>query len=232
MEFEEIINDKEEREFYWDVGLKRYRYKDSGRLAPKKAILNLTKRRITDNQKDLENITEMLYDGDLRLEDWQRTAAKRLKTVHLESLLLGRGGLENVTDDDYLVIGRTLRSEYGYLRNFAREIKAGTVSREQAIARIKMYSRKSNRSYWYGQQKAHGNAKYMKRILAPVEHCADCKIYANMGIQPVGTLPLPTESCACGSNCRCSVIYYDEMPKNDSFEDAFVRFKNVINWVG
>ena len=221
-----------DREFIYNRETNRYRYKDSGRFAPKSAIINLTKKNIKNTEKELETITGLLFDGNMRLDDWQRTSAKTIKTLHLEHLLLGKGGVNNTNDSDYLAIGRDLRKEYGYLRQFAQDIKDGKVSRKQALTRVKMYGNKSRHAYWVGNDRAN-NKGWMKRNLGLTDiYCEDCLRYFSLGWQPRGTLPMPTEACQCRANCKCSVIYSKELPTEDSITDALTRFSRGFGFIG
>jgi len=230
-----IITDKEDREFRFDPTTGRYRYKDSGKLAPEQAILNLTRRRAEKAGRELESITDMLFKGDMDMESWQKTAAKKIKTMHVENSILGHGGEKYMNNSDFLKTGNTLKQEYKYLRRLSQQIKNGEISGAQAKNRIRQYARRSRASFWEGKEKRQKEAgmKWMKRILGVTDHhCADCLGYAAAGWQPIGTLPKPTRACACGANCLCSVKYAKEKPENDSLKEAYNRFRANIGWVG
>ena len=229
-DLELILRDAENREFIYDPRVNRYRYKDSGRLAPKQAIINLTRKRIRNTEKDLETITRMLFRDNMSLEDWQRSSAKNLKTLHLENRLIGAGGLNNITDEDYLQTGRTLKSEYRYLRRFAQDIKSGRITEKQAQNRIKAYAKKAQTSYWKAKN-SKNQKPFMRRRLSSAEHCPECVQYARLGWQPSGTLPMPGEASSCLYNCQCSVEYADELPNTDSIDMAFQRFKSATGWI-
>jgi hypothetical protein len=207
------------REFFYDKRTNRFRYSDTGRFAPREAILNLSKKNIKSAENQLVVLTDLLMDGRMRLDDWQRSVGSLIKTLHIENLLLGKGGINNTFANDYLSAGRELKKEYQYLKDFAQDIKDGTVSKSQALSRVKMYGRKSKLGYWLGLDVSNANKKYMRRILAPVEHCPECLQYGSMGWQLKGTLPLPTQACSCRSNCRCTVVYADSLPQGQTITD-------------
>ena len=39
-----------------------------------------------------------------------------------------------------------------------------------------------------------------------VHNCVDCQTFADMGWQPEGVLPIPTQRSRCNGNCRCTLI--------------------------
>jgi hypothetical protein len=177
----------------------------------------------------------MLYSGDMDIESWQKTAAKKIKTIHVENSILGHGGEKNMNSADFLKTGNNLKQEYKHLRRLSQQIKNGEISEAQAKSRIRQYSRRGKLSFWQGKEQREKEAgkKWMKRILGATDHhCADCLSYAAAGWQPIGTLPKPTQACACIANCLCSVKYAKEKPENDSLEEAYNRFRVCFGWVG
>ena len=211
-----------EQEVYWrdavyrtpdwsfDATIGRYRDKRTGRFLSKKEALDLTEASVGRAGQILDGLTESLTMGAMSLQDWQREVAKLLKTVHLAQFILGKGGAANTFPADYLVVARTLKSEYQYLDKFAADIASGRLSAAQIKARARLYVNKTRTSYWMGDAMAQDRATQpalMRRILAVAEHCPDCLAYAAAGWVPVGTLPMPCQACECGANCRCSVEY-------------------------
>ena len=46
-----------------------------------------------------------------------------------------------------------------------------------------------------------------RRCLLDRTTCEDCRRWAAMGWQAIGTLPLPGDRCQCLYNCRCALDY-------------------------
>jgi hypothetical protein len=196
----------------FDSTIGRYRDRSTGRFLSKREALALTERGILAAGRELQQITDLMLSGGIPLGDWQRRFAQLLKELHLGQYILGRGGAANVYPADFLAVARVLKEEYRYLDTFAREISLGKLSEAQLRARARLYLNKTTSSYWLGNATAQERASHpreMRRLLAPVEHCPDCLVYASAGWVPVGTLPMPGVNCQCGANCRCSVEYRD-----------------------
>lgn len=194
----------------YDTTTARYRNSLTGRFLSQADALALTQRSIAAASRELEAQVVALAQGLVTLADWQRQLALLLKQLHLGQFILGRGGIKHTTPADFLEVARILKGEYRYLDGFGQDLAAGRLSVAQAQARTKLYLAKSRLSFWAGQQQAQSQGPMpteMRRLLAPVIHCAECESYARAGWVPIGTLPMPTVDCSCRSNCRCSVEY-------------------------
>lgn len=199
-------------DFIWDTKAQRYKWVSNGKYLSRETMLSLTGKAIEASKQELRAIAQQLASGKLSLEDWQRQTAQQLKILHLQQAYLGRGGVDMMKPADFLAIARNLKDEYGYLRNFAKDINDGNLSEAQFLARLDMYAEKSRSSSALMSQVGHKEQGYyyMQRFLAPANNCMPCVEYAAKGIVPVGAIPLPTFDCFCRANCRCSVQYFKE----------------------
>lgn len=207
----------------WDTRAGRYRDRVTGKFISQQNLERLQRLHITLVERDITTIGELLKKGQLSLGGWQEATANALKTLHLHQYVLGRGGVAQVTPAEWLAVGRQLREQYTYLRNFAEDINRGysigangqqiPMTEGRFNARLKLYSQAGRISFEMGKQevaKRQGKA-FMRRFLGAAHHCPDCPRYARMGIQPIGVLPLPCTRCACRSNCKCICRYYNTL---------------------
>lgn len=187
----------------------RYR-RPNGQFMSNKAVASLVDGRIDTLGTNLRRFTEMLVDGNITLDQWQGSVRASLKNAHIQATVLGHGGRSGMGPREYGRIGQRLRAEYTYLERFARDIVAGRVSGAMALARVQLYAESVRSSYWEGttiRQEKQGYSM-MRRVLdSQAKHCSDCIRFASMGLRPIGSLPLPSQRCACGANCKCSVEY-------------------------
>lgn len=197
-------------EWTYDTTLGRYRNATTGRFLSEADALRLTRRTIAQADQQLQELMQQLDQQVITLPQWQRQVAALIKRLHLAQYILGRGGIRQTTPADFLEVARILKAEYRYLDGFARDLAAGRLSLAQASARARLYLAKTRLSYWSGQRRAQDQGPMpteMRRLLAPVDHCRECVLYAQAGWVPLGALPLPTVDCTCRSNCRCTVQY-------------------------
>ncbi len=197
-------------EWIYERGTGRYRNLKTGRFLSRNAVLGLVQGRINSLSSDIFQSGDDLITGRLTLNDWQRNVAEDLKKLWIQQFALGKGGVDRVTPEEWLSMGRVLKAQYAYLRRFAGDIATGRISEAQLQARLRLYVQASSFGFWAGQDAAERQKgkQFMRRILGVAEHCPDCLRYAEQGIQPIGSLPLPTVGCVCRANCRCSVRYY------------------------
>lgn len=207
----------------WDSKSGRYRDRSTGRFLSQQNLERLQGRHIALIKKDIDAIADLLLRRQISLETWQEATVKSLKTLHLHQMVLARGGMKQVTASDYLAVGRQLRSEYSYLKQFAIDVNRGyslndkgqqvPMTEMRFKARLSLYARSGRVSYEQGKQevaKSQGKP-FMQRFLGIAHHCDDCLRYAAMGVQPTGTLPLPTQRCRCRSHCKCFVRFYSTL---------------------
>lgn len=210
-------------ELFWkfDVKSGRYRYTDTGQFAPREAIMNLINGRVAIAKQEIGNITDNFTDGRISLKAWEKQIAEQLKFIHVQSAILGKGGIDKMQPEDWLKVARELKKQYYTgidestgkkfgLKQLVKEIKEGKVSSQQLKARLNLYANSGKLSYYeaISSQKKEQNYTLMKRVLGAVhKSCDECMSYASQGWQPIGLLPLPTQKCTCKNNCKCSVLY-------------------------
>jgi len=206
----DVVRQNAANPYTWDPRVKRYRDRAGGRFVSEKAIIALTEGRIERAKDELKELGSRLASGRINLDTFQVEMANQLKTLHLQQYILGRGGLKNMSDSDYLTVARRLKDEYSYLRKFAKDLRSGSQSEAQLKHRIELYAAHSKVSYLEAQQAVEKDAgsRFMRRLLGNCNpHCQDCLRYASQGWQPLGSLPLPGLKCQCGANCCCEVKY-------------------------
>ena len=195
--------------YEWSSKTLRYRDNATGKFISRQTANELSRQRIELLKTDLTTISQLLIDNKINLKTWQLETANALKILHSQQYVLGKGGLSQIRKEDYLAIGRELKIQYKYLRNFANDINNGNLTEGQFKARSRMYADAAIVSYHRGAAAAARRAGYShaKRILGIAEHCNDCLRYFSRGIVPLSELILPTQRCACRARCKCSVRY-------------------------
>ena len=195
-------------DFTWEKRERRYRNKATGKFISPNTVKALTLRRIELVTEELKIIGGLLSDGKITLGTWQKETAGVLKVLHAQQYLIGVGGSANIQKQDYLAIGRKLKEQYNFLRNFAIDLNRG-MSLAQFRHRLSLYAKAAKGSFFAGQRTAakRSGKTYVIRQLGEAEHCVECESYATQGMVPIDEAILPTEKCSCGPNCHCQLLY-------------------------
>lgn len=200
------------REFAFDRSSQRYRVTSGpgkGQYISAAAVRSLTERYIEQIKADISTVADKLIEGKISVTTWEETTARALKDLHANSYVLGRGGLAQMSQRDYGIIGQQLRSEYEYLRGFSQDILKGELSEAQLRDRLSLYIDAAYSSYERGRFESHQSNGFTweRRYRNSARSCTSCIVYAARGWQPLGSQPHIGEACECGNKCRCHKEY-------------------------
>ena len=193
-----------ETENPWQYEAKSRRYRDTrtGRFISSNQMIGLRDDFTDANGAWFREHAARLTNGEIDLQQWERQARGRLKSIHIDQYTLGRGARKSMTQADWGRVGHALRDQYAYLNQFAGEIATGTLTPAGIAARSTLYVEASTASYERGRAAAHNlvlpaypgdgstqcrvNCKCTWRItenedawdcywtLGQAEHCEDC----------------------------------------------------------
>jgi hypothetical protein len=206
---ETVMSTRMDANWSYDPVSGRYRG-ENGRFLGQKAVEALIDGRVGKLSTQLKDYTRRLSDGAITLDQWQGSVREVIKMAHIQSAVLGQGGRDALSASDYGRVGQKLRQEYRYLERFVRDLLSGAVSSASALNRIGLYAESIRSSYWEGTTARQEQQGYslMQRILdGQAQHCQDCIGYAQRGIVPIGSLPMPGQRCECRARCKCCIRY-------------------------
>lgn len=203
--------------FVFDPRSQKYRNLENGQYVAQ-SVVNpyLLEGYIEKRQDDFQKVTQALLDGSISVSSWESAVANELKSSHIVSYSLGRGGTKRLSSRDYGIIGARLRGEYSYLRGFSEDILAGKLSENQIRYRMSLYLEGLHTTYELARLESHraSGFRWEKWNRSAKESCDDCIEESNKGWIPIGgRTRRPGIGVACKSNCRCSVDYSAEITK-------------------
>lgn len=206
-------------QYSWNEVSGRYRDINTGRFVSQASVTAELERYLATAQNDMSANSIRLQSGSIDMLEWQLGMERNIKNVHTISAALARGGWAQMTQSDWGWVGRRIRDEYAYLRNFARQVADGTQPMDgRFLTRSRMYALAARSTFQEMRRRymrlSHG-AAFEQRVLTPgAEHCIGgqgrpgCVELANKGVQPVGTLP-PIGAAQCLSFCLCHFKFFD-----------------------
>ena len=206
--------------FSFEKKSQRYRFKTgdrAGQFVSKAKVRSLVEERIQQERDALDRLAANLVNESIRLQDFEKGVAKRLKNLHIQSYILGKGG-EGVYDNrvDKAAIAQKLETEYRYLRRFTEQIKRGELTEAQIRARTKSYGSAAYGTQQQGTAAGHkdNDYNYEKNILSAVENCWECEYLSYLGVVRIGQISRvqPPGTRICFANCRCHIEFYRDRP--------------------
>lgn len=112
----------------WLPELKRYRDLPTGQFVSADQVQVWVLDSMKASSSATDTLTSMLANKQVNLPGWQRAMREEVKQENIRQYILGRGGLEQMTQVDYGSLGGVLKREYAFLDNFADDIATGQLS--------------------------------------------------------------------------------------------------------
>ncbi len=193
-------------DFTFDPVSLRFREASTGRFVKQTAIYEARDTVIDAAAGQMKSLGLAFGNKTINAAEFETRMMELIKTTHIASMVLARGGFEQMSAADYGFAGAQIKKQYEYLRGFVRE--AGTLTANQIQARAALYGEALRPTYWAMQNRTReqSGATRAKRMLTAADHCAGCVAEAARGFVPVADLA-PIGTADCRVRCRCYVIY-------------------------
>jgi hypothetical protein len=159
----------------------------------------------------VRTLAEQLRAGQITVEEWELAMRGMAKEVHLYNAAAARGGWAQLGDDDYGRVGRIVRDEYAWIRNFRTEIEDGYPLDGRFLRRVELYAQAGRETFHKVERQVQleqGNT-LERSILGAADHCegeGSCVEQAARGWVLVGQL-IAIGQRLCGRRCKCSIEY-------------------------
>lgn len=192
----------------FDEATGRYRA-SSGRFLPSSVIRSYLDRTIQNHRRVIDQITESFRARDITLGQWERQMRTELKSIHVYSGMLAKGGRMQLSQSDFGVIGRRVRDEYEALRARADAVESGKQAPDGSLAqRARMYGNAGRGTFHIIERRdmERRGFAFERNVLGPSDHCAGCVGETARGLVPIGEL-VPIGARTCLTNCRCQIVY-------------------------
>lgn len=189
--------------FSYSQSARQYRDNTTGRFLSTEQARGLIEQQIVAIGQDISTIGDLLVRDLISVSTWEEQTAIALKTLHIQSYVLGKGGMRQMGDTDYRNLTDKLQYQFLKLRGFSQDIINEGMSEAQFKARLQLYSNAARSSYENGRRAAHGAGWLERRVLSRDNNCDPCINHSGRGWQPSGFLPGIGEQCDCMARCNC-----------------------------
>ena len=191
-------------QYLWNEAAHNYIDRKTGRFVSRQAVRDQLDNVIDASSQVMRAVSQQLRDGDISLAEWQTQMMQQIKTTHLASGVMQRGGWQQMTQADFGRVGQIVRREYGFLRALAGDIASGKQKLDGTLARrAALYGqqgRPTSLAFWDSTAAQRGFDEE-RSVLQPAEHCTECISEDAKGFQPLGQM-IPIGSRICRSNDR------------------------------
>lgn len=195
-------------EYRWDRQSGRYRNASTGRFVPPSQVRAWLDFALDAATGRINGLANSLRAGTTDRISWEVAMRREVKNVALYSAAAAKGGWAQMSDADYGRVGQYVRSQYDYLRKFAREIAAGVQPLDGRMnARASLYGQAGRPLYHrieIAEQKVRGMTE-RRRIRHAGDSCAGCLSAASAGWAGIDSRQvLEIGDTECRTRCRCS----------------------------
>jgi hypothetical protein len=165
---------------------------------------------------------------DTAISNFRNAMRANIRMVHYGAAIAGAGGLGNLSENHINTLNEEISRQFRFLERYTTQLETrlrmNRMLTQRDMSRAGMYA---NAARVTMQQSARqtivneaGPLAFEQRMLSGNgEHCSDCIQYAELGCQPVGTLP-PIGESICGSNCQCEFRYMTADECDSDQDDA------------
>ena len=189
----------------------RYRDTSTGRYISAQSVRRDVARLADTAGRDVaRQLTTALRDGRIGLAEWQVGMARAVKNVNYAAVASASGGVQNMTAVERGRAGAIIRQQYGYLRNFAKEIADGTQPLDgRALHRAEMYMDAAKGTFHEqkraGFAESHAGAVVMIRSHRHKrDSCRSCVRLDGKWFRVDDPEYIPVGRRECNVNCGCT----------------------------
>jgi len=176
---------------------------------PQQTVRGVLDRTLFNARTEAQQLCISLQGGGVGLADWQIRMADIVKTVHIASAVLARGGFGRMSPDAWADAQTNVQVQLNYLDNFANQIGTGQQRLDGTLCRrMQMYLQAGRGTYHATEIKIMSDRGYdvYRNILGSAEHCGECVGETGKRWVSLGEL-IPIGDRICLTNCHCSYEY-------------------------
>lgn len=178
---------------------------------PPMTVRSILDRTLSNTKVDARALCDSLRMGSIGLADWQVQMGDLIKTVHMASAVLARGGFGRMSPDDWTAVQGRVSEQLSYLDNFASQIGSGKQRLDGTLCRrMQLYMEAGRGTYHDVEVNLMGDRGYdeFRNIRSASESCSQCIAMEDMDWVSINSPDMiPIGSRLCNKNCKCHYEY-------------------------
>ena len=140
----------------WDPSQFVYRESDSGDLVRAADVEGALELSMQESFNHAASISAALSAGELEVWEAEDRMREEIEAAYIRQFLIGKGGRNNVSLLDWVVVVGLIGAQYRYFERFMSAVAAGSISDGELARRMNMYVAGSRHSYEQGNARSYG----------------------------------------------------------------------------
>lgn len=195
--------------YVWDARAAQYRA-TNGQFVSRRELVATLDAAVNAEARAMLGAYNQLRSGAISLDTWHLGMRQSIKLIHLWAAAAAKGGWAALDAADYGRVGNTVLFHYRRLQAFALQISSGLPLDGRAAWRVEMYGRAARQTFHAIELNVTRLAgyRYERNVVNPAsENCTECRNLAELGVQPIGSLPRPGYRL-CRTGCSCYLEFF------------------------
>ena len=180
---------EERKRRWWALGIlfffTSWRYVTQGNATvPPNLARSILDRTLANARRDMRALCDSLRSGGMPLADWQSRMSDTIRSIHMASAVLARGGFGRMSPDDWTRVQERIREQITYLDNFASQIASGQQRLDGTLCRrMQLYLEAGRGTYHDIERNVMEDRGYdeFRNIRSASESWEDCIAMEGLG---------------------------------------------------
>ena len=155
MSVSDVLDTVDRGDWQWNQSTKRYRNTESGRIITENTLIGMRDDLVDNWRVRVQDLADDLVEGRLTVQEWTLRMRREVSNIFSDEYLLAKGGRNAMFQYDIDALSDMIRSQHGFLQNFAEEVRAGDLSKAQISARSELYMESATQAHERGKGSRH-----------------------------------------------------------------------------
>ena len=199
-----------------DYDIKAKQFVSDGRKVSRREVRSEIDKLLQEVEKSAARLSKNLEANAISLTEFQLGMQDLLRSAHIISASIGKGGRALMTQADWGRVGAKIKWQYGYLDKFAKKLDRNILSEAGAASRAKSYASSIYVSFSNTFQEAQTtfvedgkNPLQCRLVQNSQEGCEECTADAEAGWMSVDDMG-EIGTRLCQDFCKCDIEFQDE----------------------
>ena len=156
MSVSDVLDTIDQGDWQWNQATHRYRNLETNRILTENTLIGLRDEMIDTWRNRVQGLADDLVDGKLTVQQWTLQMRREVSSLFSDEYMLARGGRNAMLQADLDALSQMITTQYGFLQNFAEDVRAGNLSKAQIAARSELYLDSGTQSHERGKAARYG----------------------------------------------------------------------------